>query len=335
MSRDNARRVDTVIPAAQPTGPQDLSVTSDIDLAALPQLEEFEPDRTVSVSASVPQPLLREPYLLVVSGVAEGTLLRLSPGVIATVGRAEDCDLIAEDEGASRKHARIVVWEDSAVVEDLGSRNGTFVGSERVIERRPLGQGDLIRIGARTVIKFARMDAVEADFQRRLLQAALKDPLTGLYNRRHFTERLAAEYAGAKRHGRPLSLAMFDLDNFKKINDQYGHPAGDDVLRSVADTINRCARKEDTAFRYGGEEMSMLLRETDLQGAMDAAERIRRAVERSPVKTKSGAAVAVTVSIGVASSDDVPRDEVLVQHADAALYEAKKTGKNRVAAWRT
>lgn len=158
---------------------------------------------------------------------------------------------------------------------------------------------------------------------------AVTDELTGLFNHRRFQEVMATEVAAAHRYDRPLGLLMVDIDNFKSVNDTYGHQQGDLVLKAVAAVVQECCREIDEPARYGGEEMAVALPQTDLEGAYAIAERVRAAVDALTVPRLDGAGVLrVTVSCGVASSSRAGKDQ-LVASADAALYTAKRTGKNR------
>jgi diguanylate cyclase (GGDEF)-like protein len=162
-----------------------------------------------------------------------------------------------------------------------------------------------------------------------LRQAANTDPLTGLFNRRSMDQQLNALLL---RQGNPaLSVLMLDIDHFKRINDTYGHPNGDKVIREVAETLRRCLRAEDTAFRYGGEEFMVLLPNTPLEGAINVAESIRGRVEAMHMSLHEDAAMQCTVSLGVASRVAQDDRESLCRRADRALYQAKNQGRNRVA----
>jgi diguanylate cyclase (GGDEF)-like protein len=167
------------------------------------------------------------------------------------------------------------------------------------------------------------------DFRRVASQAAT-DALTGLANRRSFDDELALEWRRAERVGDSLALLLIDLDNFKSINDELGHQAGDAVLRRVAAILDSGARQVDLAARYGGEEFALLTPETDIVGATKLAERLRSAIEAATVKLPNGAEVSVTASVGVAVKGELERAEQLVTAADEALYEAKRNGKNRI-----
>jgi two-component system cell cycle response regulator len=171
------------------------------------------------------------------------------------------------------------------------------------------------------------------DTNRRLERLSITDGLTGLYNHRHFQDELFREFEESARYGRPLSLAMADLDFFKKVNDTYGHAVGDEVLKAVARMFKESSRSTDLVARYGGEEFAVLMPETDLDSALAFAEKLRALVEATPVQTQSGA-LHVTVSIGVAT---VPHPNIhaakeLIVASDNALYRAKNAGRNQVKA---
>jgi diguanylate cyclase (GGDEF)-like protein len=166
---------------------------------------------------------------------------------------------------------------------------------------------------------------------RRVASQATTDSLTGLANRWTFDEELALEWRRAERVGDPLALILLDLDNFKTINDTQGHQAGDEVLRKVGEVLTANVRQVDLAARYGGEEFAVIVPETDLDGALDLAERLRQALESEQIGLQNGAELSVTASFGAAVKGDLSGGEKLVAAADKALYEAKRAGKNRVA----
>lgn len=160
---------------------------------------------------------------------------------------------------------------------------------------------------------------------------SLRDPLTGVANHGHFQETLYREVTRHARSGERLVLLMVDLDDFKAVNDRYGHPAGDAVLKAVVARILASVREMDTVARYGGEEFSVILPQTDAANGQRVAERLRAAVAASPVPTGLPGPFRLTVSIGLAIyPDDAPSKAGLVECADKALYAAKRTGKNRV-----
>ena len=167
---------------------------------------------------------------------------------------------------------------------------------------------------------------------KRLLQEALTDPLTQLPNRRHGLDFLASEWAFAQSNSLPMACLLLDIDHFKRINDTYGHAAGDAVLRQLADLLKRTSRVEDLVFRYGGEEFAAVLPNASIRAAVQIAERIRSVVEKYSFLWESQT-IPVTLSIGVANLNGGEKDsQALIETADAALYQAKKSGRNRVVA---
>ena len=166
--------------------------------------------------------------------------------------------------------------------------------------------------------------------QARLRETALRDPLTGLFNRRYLDSTLSREWARCQRDGVPMSLLVIDVDHFKSVNDRHGHAVGDGVLRALAASLLAVLRSSDVACRFGGEEFVILMPGADERVAMGRAETLRQTVESRPVRI-ADATVAITVSIGVASaSPGDARPEDLFPQADAAVYAAKRTGRNRV-----
>jgi diguanylate cyclase (GGDEF)-like protein len=215
-------------------------------------------------------------------------------------------------------------------LEDLGSTNGSFVNGER-IERAMLQDGDKIQLGTATILRFTYQDEIDEDFQRQMFESASRDALTQIYNKRFLVERLQSEFAYSMRHKALLSLIIFDIDHFKRINDTYGHLAGDYVLATLAKTVTPMIRSEDTFARYGGEEFVILSRSTDPPSASVVSERVRQHVERFKFEFE-GQRIPVTVSLGLAGMPhpDIKAPDDLLARADKALYEAKNSGRNRM-----
>jgi diguanylate cyclase (GGDEF)-like protein len=267
--------------------------------------------------------------LTLVSGPNAGAIypLLLDENVI---GRTKECAIRIEDPGISRRHARIIRrGADSYILEDLGSRNGTFVRGNRVTSQ-PLGEGDRLAIGPSVEFRFGFTDEAEEGLLRRLYESSVLDPLTGAYNRKHFSERLTSELAYAKRHKAPLALLMFDLDHFKRINDSFGHLGGDQVLRTVAALVKKTLRAEDVFARYGGEEFAIIARGIDVDQAFLFGERVRGIIESARIEFNQSR-MPVTISVGVASLACAvePTADGLVAKADERLYAAKRGGRNR------
>jgi diguanylate cyclase (GGDEF)-like protein len=164
-------------------------------------------------------------------------------------------------------------------------------------------------------------------------QLATTDPLTGLHNRRHFFSLASNEFSRTCRYNRPLAALMLDIDHFKKVNDSFGHAAGDRVLSEVAQCCREALRSTDINGRYGGEEFVFLLPETDQDAAQAFAERLRRTIADLPIALE-GHALHITASLGLASqTNDCPSLEALLDRSDQALYAAKRSGRNRVCTW--
>jgi diguanylate cyclase (GGDEF)-like protein len=184
---------------------------------------------------------------------------------------------------------------------------------------------------ARWLVSQAAIALENAELHHVVQRQAMTDELTGLANRRRFMEALGREIGRAERFGSALTLVLADIDDFKRINDRFGHHVGDEALRRFAGLLTAELREIDVAGRLGGEEFAVLLPETDLDGAVVAAGRIRRAIEESELVLSEAVRIRFTASLGVASYEGDPADRLL-QRADAALYQAKAAGKNRVAA---
>jgi diguanylate cyclase (GGDEF)-like protein len=166
--------------------------------------------------------------------------------------------------------------------------------------------------------------------EEKLRELAMQDELTGLYNRRHFLELAESEIARVRRTGAPLSVAILDIDHFKRVNDYFGHAAGDRVLRDLAGSLRETLRGSDVPARFGGEEFVVLLTDTMLEGAVAVTERLRERVGRSEVQLGHGRVARVTVSAGVAELAQGERLEGLLERADEALYRAKAEGRDRI-----
>ena len=175
-----------------------------------------------------------------------------------------------------------------------------------------------------------RAEEALRESEERYKQLSVTDSLTGLFNSRHLHERLQAEVERSLRYSRPLSLLVLDCDNFKKINDSYGHLEGDKVLQALAKTIRLCLRSSDSAYRYGGEEFIVIMPEVDISAAQRLAERLRQGFADECVEAQSGQTISCTVSIGVAEYCPGEGESQLIRRADDANYEAKRQGKNCV-----
>ncbi|HVZ88701.1 MAG TPA: GGDEF domain-containing protein [Polyangia bacterium] len=287
-------------------------------------------DTTLERQPSIePGPPPRGPsaYLLVIAGPSFGEMHRLQ-GIRSVLGRAESAAIRLLDDGISREHAAVERDGGKLILRDLGSTNGTFCNGTKV-EHRDLVDGDKISLGASTILKFTYQDQVDERYQKRLFESALRDGLTATFNRRYFVDRLNAEMRFAFRHDKSLALLFVDIDHFKKVNDTYGHPGGDYVLAAVAREMIATIRAEDVLARYGGEEFAIICREIEREGALALGERLRAAIAKGRFEHE-GRVIPVTVSVGAAVARKPQQAQPLIAAADAAMYEAKRAGRNRV-----
>ncbi len=268
-------------------------------------------------------------FMLRLDGPEGGFMRRLGTET-DVLGRGPSCSFVVDDAGVSRVHARLSLAGSAHVIEDLGSRNGTFVDETRV-EQATLRDGDVVRLGPYASFRYTVTDRRHEALLKQLYESSTRDPLTGAYNRRHFDDRLRAELAHATRHGTALSLIMLDVDHFKRVNDVHGHVCGDSALVHVFHVAIAALRAEDLLARYGGEEIVVLLRGSGVMGAVVAAERIRQSLERSPLSVE-GRTVSLTLSAGCSALSECsgPAASELIGKADERLYAAKRAGRNRV-----
>jgi diguanylate cyclase (GGDEF)-like protein len=218
---------------------------------------------------------------------------------------------------------------------------GAVVGRLRDLSSRlhkTIAEKVLAEEGLRSEIeRRKKIEGVLMENEEKYRALSITDPLTGLYNRRHFFERATAELDRAARYETPVSLFIYDIDHFKKLNDTCGHLAGDMALKVIAAASEKVMRKIDILARYGGEEFVCMLPETDLAAAQMAAERVRQEIEASPIDYQ-GKRLTITASFGIGSlaqlgPQKAPTQDILqhiIRHADDALYQAKASGRNRV-----
>ena len=270
-------------------------------------------------------------YLIVLAGSSVGEMYKVV-AESTVIGRGQNADIQVIDEGISRRHAEIAHKGGEIVIKDLGSTNGTYCNGDKIAEHT-LTDGDKIQVGSTTILKFTFHDSLDESFQRQMYESALRDGLTKIFNKKYFLDRLESEFAYAVRHRTPLSLVMFDIDHFKRINDTHGHLAGDYALSTLSKIVSDTIRQEDVFARYGGEEFAVICRGIDLGGAIAFGERIRRCVDGQSF-VYNGVDIKVTVSVGVSAVPEVGMKEPqeLIGAADDALYQAKRQGRNRVIA---
>ncbi len=294
---------------------------------------EFKSDITTRVATGLNRTFTREPArtrpcLIQYSGDALGRRYFLDDPEIA-IGRAPTNGIVIADGGVSRVHAKCTGMGDMMELEDLGSRNGTFINDRRLHNRTPLRNGDIVRLGT-VLLKFFARDNFENAFHDKIYRMATIDPGTEVFNRSYLLDTLDAEFKYSRLQKLPLSLLYYDLDFFKRVNDAHGHSCGDYVLRESAQVAKSCVRREDVIGRYGGEEFVVVLPAADAAVAADLAERIRKSIATHAF-VYEGKTLNQTVSIGVSQNQPAFETyQALLDDADRKLYQSKNAGRNRV-----
>jgi two-component system cell cycle response regulator len=309
--------------ANHPTAPDD-----DVDdlrsFAARSSLDEET--RVSTVSRIGEGALSGESCLVLIHGPALGRRFPITTDELR-IGRGADNDIVIDMDNVSRVHARVRRSADGIVVEDMGSTNGSYVNDLEVKQDR-LRNGDLIKVGG-AILKFIQGGNIEALYHEEIYRLTIVDGLTQIHNKRYFLEFLDREMSRCSRYDRPLSLLMFDVDHFKKLNDTHGHLAGDYVLKTLAQVVSRLIRKEELFARYGGEEFAVIMPETPASKARIFAEKIRASVEATAFHFE-GKTLQVTLSIGLATMGRHREPLAFIKAADDLLYRAKANGRNRV-----
>ncbi len=303
-------------------------------------LEHTPPDLPRWDPASVPEEVellneldTREWVLIRYVGQPMGQFIPLPLGGLE-LGRAPENGLCLPEPEVSRRHARLNISANLEYVElrDLGSTNGVYVNGRRVqADPGPvkLSAEDVIRVAGHA-FKLKHMDALERRYHQDMVARTTLDPLTGVGNRATVLHQLESHVELARRHHRPLSLILADLDWFKQVNDTHGHRAGDRALEAFGTLLLRRLRGSDPVGRLGGDEFLIVLPETSVMLALNAAEGLRRALGEHPLELDEGQKLMLTCSLGVAELKPGDTDGgALLARADAALYGAKAGGRDR------
>jgi two-component system cell cycle response regulator len=268
-----------------------------------------------------------DPALIVVQGEMLGKVFRLKEG-ISQIGRQPDNAVVIQQRAVSGHHAQVRREGGTVILEDLKSTNGTILNKDKIERPQVLQQNDLIKIGT-CVFKYSE-NQLDTSFTESLHHKGSTDELTGVYNKAYLMSSLGSAIEVAK-SGFPLSVVIFDLDHFKRVNDTYGHIAGDYVLkettRLIKDTV---VRSEDILGRWGGEEFLLIMPDAKLEIAVGVAERIRKTMEMHDF-VFSGMKIPVTASLGVSMwIPQLKTAEDFLEVADQLLYKSKQEGRNRV-----
>ncbi len=286
------------------------------------------PGRRTAISIPSERPAASgPPCLVIISGDDMGRRIELGKQEVS-IGRADDCTICVTTDQVSRRHATVQHVLGRYYVVDMRSTNGTFVNEQKV-DRAKLMDGDQLRVG-KTVLKYTESH-VEQRYFEHVFNLASMDALTGAFNKRYFDETFGKEVQRSQQMRQPLSIVLFDIDFFKKINDTFGHPAGDAVLKNVAGAVAAQLREGDALFRVGGEEFVLVLSATQRDLAIQAAEAVRSLIQNL-VTDFMGTRITTTLSLGVAELGEGEQPTALYQRADERLYDAKRGGRNRVVA---
>lgn len=248
-----------------------------------------------------------------------------------TIGRNPDCAIFIDDRSVSRGHARLRVMGSDVTIQDLGSSNKTAINGVIIapMTTHKLKNNDQVKCG-NVIVKFLERGNLEAAANKQMTEKAEKDALTGAYNKGSLLERGPEAIKRAEILKEELSVVVFDLDHFKKINDTYGHPAGDYVLKEMSRIVARkLIRSNDYFARYGGEEFVLILSGAPAKNALEVAERVRNTIQTTSF-VFDGKNIPVTVSVGVTTRKDETDWNRLFDRADQALYQSKQTGRNKV-----
>jgi diguanylate cyclase (GGDEF)-like protein len=309
--------------------------TDGIDLAALQEsstTQTFETATRERMERGVVAAESEADVILIAHPEAQrlGSRYRLSAGSVLEIGRSPLVGLsLPEVMSISRKHARLRYAGPVVTIEDLGSTNGTFVNGQPIQGRTVLKSGDRFQTAA-VHFKFLHEQDVESAYHLAIYDLVARDGLTEIFNKRKYEEEVQREFARAVRHHRPLSLILFDLDEFKQINDSYGHLCGDFVLKQVASLARDLIRPEEVLARVGGDEFAVLTPETGIHGAETLAIKLRDRIEGFEHRY-GDLKISIRCSFGVAElAPEMTSPQNLYQAADAALLIAKRSGRNRV-----
>jgi len=286
-------------------------------------------DIKAALSAAENEAAQKPAALLVVGGDLNGTIFDLAEEE-TSVGRNPDNSIPLEFNGISRYHFKLIASDEGHCIVDAGSRNGTFINNQKIQAETLLKKGDMVKLGNIALKYLPKGDPERLTYDKLQLEANT-DGHTGCYNKTFFNNGLDLEVKKSKVTGSPLSLILFDLDHFKKLNDNYGHDAGDFVLKDISGIIRAGGvRDQDIFARYGGEEFVILLPKTNLKQAFEIAERLRKLVENHEFNYE-GKRLPVTMSVGVADyRQGVTIGTDLFKRADEAVYKSKQGGRNQV-----
>ena len=249
-------------------------------------------------------------------------------------GRSHDADIRIDEQSVSRKHVQFKQCDSDISVQDLGSANGTYLNDKKLTGSVILRDGDFLRLGT-VLLKFFTQSNIDGIIQDKIYRMATIDAGTQIFNKKYATDTLETEIKLHRNRRQPLSIIYLDLDHFKRVNDTYGHNAGDLVLRETAKVVSSHIRKDDTLGRFGGEEFIIILPNSNIDTCRELAERLRRAIASHVFifQQEDGTEIEhrQTISLGVYQLDNTATTvESFLEKADQNLYTSKNSGRNRV-----
>lgn len=253
--------------------------------------------------------------LVVIYGQSIGRRFRMKRGEVL-IGRSSQAQIQIDHESVSRRHAQVTISDQKAVVKDLGSTNGTYVNDEPVTER-VLKDGDLIKVG-RTILKYLSNNNIEAAYHEEIYRLTTIDGLTRCFNKRYLREQLMRECSRAVRYERPLSMIVFDVDNFRELNEEYGHLAGDAVLTQMGKRMSRRVRREDVFARTDGGEFAIVTPEITKEAAIKLSERLIELVGQGSFGFDD-VQIPVSITVAVVSLDDIDENKLEPPREDEEL----------------
>ena len=266
-----------------------------------------------------------------ISGPRTGLSFQIEPHSQITLGRSPDADIQVVDTGISRNHINIHFDGVSVIVKDLESANGTYINGAKLNGKVEIKNGDQISIGVSTVLKFSLNNQLDTEYKDYIEEQLSKDILTKAYNRKAFAHFLNSAFIAAKRDFSSICLFMIDVDNFKTINDTYGHQVGDRILQHISDKLIQTVRSADIVCRYGGDEFAIVCPNISSLQGLQLAEQVRTNVEAMQF-TAGEKKLKTTLSIGVSNFPDnnIQCVSQLIAYADKAMYKAKRKGRNQI-----
>lgn len=305
-------------------------------------VNSLQPEETLAVELTpLAKQMLRAeknnkfPCLLALDGIDAGSVFKIETSSV-TVGRGPECDIVLRDDSISRQHAKIsIIGPRRLVVEDLSSKNGTFVGGKSV-SRATLRVGEKILFGRRTMLRFVLDDSLDLLYEHELSASKNRDTLTGIYNRKYLRQSLESQLSFARRHRLPLSVLSLGIDQLVESNQQHGYHTGDQMLVTLSRTVGEIIRIEDVFGRYSGQVFMIITQGIDREGGVSFAQRVRTRIATARIRALDGSDLEIQMSLSVGivtvSGSEVADVKSVLNAAIHNLRLAKEQGGDTVVA---